>query len=390
MKRLATTFCLTALAIAACIAQAQDTSTPIQNMSVSEFRQTLTDLGSYLDAHKGTNISQQFSALTDQQLQVILPSVPDTRKLQTAVAGLKQNDVLSPIQSKLQTSRIATRGIASVVQNQATTCARGTIIDDDGSAGSCRPAYPDPNNSAWRNMVNPIITFGGFSPTDYASVSSQQCDLTVESNLVQVVSALNGTVTVASIACSALQAIPVGGTIASGVCDVAVALVGVAGAVSQGLLADCSEQDGNVNSAEIDAAFHNTVTIYDKLGAVNTQITGEFNTASTQLTNVDTDIDIRIANLDTHLTNVDNHVAAEFVTLDAHITTLIGNLATQLTNSTALLNADLRQVMKLELTPDGQRIINPLILTCNGTNCPNVLAKCPAAGCSWNNAGPLP
>src|SRR6202043_336313 len=111
----------------------------------------------------------------------------------------------------------------------------------------CTPAYPDPTNSAWQNMVNPDITFGAFSPTDYADVAMQSCSLTVESNLVQVVSALNGTVTVAAIACGALT------IIGQPICDAAVAVVGVAGAVSQGLFADCQEQDGNVNAAETDA-----------------------------------------------------------------------------------------------------------------------------------------
>jgi hypothetical protein len=112
---------------------------------------------------------------------------------------------------------------------------------------------------------------------------------------------------------------------------------------------------------------------------VNTQITGEFAALDTHLSNVDT-----------HLTNVDNHVTAEFVALDAHMVTLVAQLSTQIAQGTALLNADLRQVMKLELTPNGLKQIVPAILTCTGTNCPNVLALCPAAGCSWNNVGPLP
>jgi hypothetical protein len=42
--------------------------------------------------------------------------------------------------------------------------------------------------------------------------------------------------------------------------------------------------------------------------------------------------------------------------------------------------------------PDIEQIVHEYILQhpCTGTNCPNVLAKCPAAGCSWNNVGPLP
>ena len=87
---------------------------------------------------------------------------------------------------------------------------------------------------------------------------------------------------------------------------------------------------------------------------------------------------------------MDNHIAAEFVALDTHLVTLFTQLTNQINQATALLGADLKQVMKLELTPEGLRRIVPAILTCTGTNCPNVLASCAAAGCYWNNVGPLP
>jgi len=96
-----------------------------------------------------------------------------------------------------------------------------------------------------------------------------------------------------------------------------------------------------------------------------------------------------VAAVDTHLTNVDNHIADEFIALDAHLVVLFNQLSHQIAEGTALLNADLQQVMKLELTPEGRRTIDPAILTCSGTNCPKVLLNCPAAGCSWNNVGPL-
>lgn len=252
------------------------------------------------------------------------------------------------------------------------SCAADTIIDNSPGA-VCTPAYPDPTNTAWQALVNPLITFGAFSPTDYPDVAMQGCSLTVESNLSTVASALQGAVEASTPICSIIPA-PF-----DAACWAPVAALSIGGAVSVGLLADCSEQDGNVNTAEIDAAFHNTVTIYDTLGAVNSQITGEFSNLSTQ-----------VAGVDTHLTNVDNHITTEFAALNANLIALFNQLSTQVTNSTDLENADLKQVMKLELTPDGQKVIDPPILTCTGTNCPNVLARCPAAGCSWNNVGPLP
>jgi hypothetical protein len=127
---------------------------------------------------------------------------------------------------------------------------------------------------------------------------------------------------------------------------------------------------GELTANQVDANFNRLDHIHNDLAAV--QATADA--------------------IDTHLTNVDNHIAAEFTALDTHMVNLFTALGNQLTNSTALLSADLKQVMKLELTPEGQRRIVPAILTCTGTNCPNVLNACTGTGgtCSWNNVGPLP
>jgi hypothetical protein len=137
--------------------------------------------------------------------------------------------------------------------------------------------------------------------------------------------------------------------------------------------------NGLLAGAGADATLADVADIHADVDALNTHLT----TVNNQITG-------EFTALDNHVTNVDNHVAAEFVALDAHIVLLVNQLSAQIAQGTALLNGDLRQVMKLELTPEGQRMIVPAILTCTGTNCPNVLASCPAAGCSWNNVGPLP
>jgi hypothetical protein len=367
MKRLLLIMGATAWLVAPYHAQAQTAQTQT-DMTTSEFRRVLVDMGSYLDAHRGTNLASRFAAISDETLSKIYPAVSNPHQLQSAVAALTQYDAAQRLGASAKISRLRPLAVFG-------SCTPNSIIDNSPGA-ACTPVYPDPTNSAWENMVNPDITFGAFSPTDYPSVAMQSCSLTVETNLVQVVSALNGAVTVAAIACGAIPLVPEP-------CFAAVAVVGVAGAISQGLLNDCAEQDGLVNAAEVDAAFHNTVTIFNALGTDTASINGNLATDTAT-------IDGNIAALDTHLTNVNNQIAGEFIATDTQIQNDFNLLTTQISQGTALLQAYLKQIMKLELTPDGLKVIDPPILTCTGTNCPNVLAKCPAAGCSWNNVGPLP
>jgi hypothetical protein len=348
-------------------------------MTTSEFRQVLVDLGSYLDARKGTNLASQFSALTDSALAKLYSVTPNPLQLRSAAEGLKESDVAKAGGAALPAARTAGKSLTPMAV--AGSCAPGAIIDN--SAGSnCTPSYPDPNNTAWQNMVNPVITFGGLSGS-YAAVSTESCSLTVESNLVQVVAALNGTVSAASLVCSALNADPVGGSVAAGVCDIPVSVAAVAGAISQGLLADCFEQDADINAAEIDAGFRNTVTIFNALGA-------DFTALGTRLTSVDNDINSHITTVNNQITGEFNAASTQLTNVNNQITSEFTTVGNQITQATDLLQAYLKQIMKLELTPDGQKVINPAILTCTGANCPNVLARCPAAGCTWNNAGPLP
>jgi len=226
------------------------------------------------------------------------------------------------------------------------------------------------------------------------------------------------------------------------VCWLVDAAFGLADATSFGLFQDCVEQDGQVNSAKIDAAFHNTVTIFDSLGGLGssistvsnnlTTVSNNLNTVSNnvsnletnlntigtnltnQVSNVDTDIDTRITALSNSLTTTGNALSLQLTNVDSDIDTRIGNLSTAITNLTNNLNtiaatltaqigsqgnlmdALLRQIMKLQLEPQGTQIIDPPILTCTGAPtgspgaCPNVLALCPNGKCSWNNVGPLP
>ncbi len=178
----------------------------------------------------------------------------------------------------------------------------------------------------------------------------------------------------------------------------------VAHAVDEGIHFCGDDLTGAVvdaNYARLDHIHNDLADVQTTANTINTHLTN----VDTHLTNVNNQITAEFSALDTHLTNVDNHIANEFTALDTHIAneftaldthmvSLFAALAAQLTGSTNLLSADLKQVMKLELTPEGQRQIVPAILTCTvaDNNCPNVLTHCTGTGgaCSWNNVGPLP
>jgi hypothetical protein len=177
----------------------------------------------------------------------------------------------------------------------------------------------------------------------------------------------------------------------------------VAKAVNEGIHFCDDDLTGAVvdaNYARLDDIHTDVNNLGTALNAVDTHLTsvqGDFDTRigslDTHLTNVNTEIDTRLAAGDTHLTNVNADIDLKIANLTTLVTTLIANLSSQLTAATNQLAAGEQQIMKLDLTPDGQRQIVGSILTCDGTAakpCPNVLNMCPSGVCSWNRVGPLP
>jgi hypothetical protein len=147
--------------------------------------------------------------------------------------------------------------------------------------------------------------------------------------------------------------------------------------------------DDDLTANVIDTSYVGIADVHSDLFSIGTSL-------DTHLTNANTDIDTNLATdtalIDLNIANLSTQVNTDFVSTEALITTDFNALTLQISQGQALLQAYLKQIMKLELTPDGQKVIDPPILTCNGvtTICPNVLANCPKAGCSWNSAGPLP
>ncbi len=374
MKRFLLVVIATALLVAPSYAQTK------QDITIPEFRQVLVDLGSWVDAKKGTDFARQFQAIDDDVLMKMYQAVPDARRFQSLVAQLKQHKFAVHSGTQARSNFIGAGPRPLVVTGPA--CGAPNNIIENG--GACTPAYPDPTDGAWQFMVGPLEGYTdlngipAFSPNDNASVSLQGCSLDAETVLQQINVILSAVVNSASPFCNIIPA-PF-----NAFCWAPVGAIEIVNSIFGGFFLDCVEQDGLVNAAKIDAGFQNTATIYAALGSSSTAtLAGDINTATVIL-------GADISALDTHLTNVDTHITAEFTALSAQLSAALTQLTTQITNATALDTAELRQIMKLQLEPDGLQKIVPAILTCTGTNCPNVLNKCPAAGCSWNNVGPLP
>src|SRR5260370_22934615 len=160
MKRILLLVGASALLVAPFRAQTQSAQTQ-NDMTIPEFRQVLLDLGSYLDARKGTNLRSQFEAIPDDITRKLYPAVANPRRFQSAVAALKQHD------SEAASGRLPSgpNMSAASLDPQAAfpSCPANTIIDTSVGA-ACTPAYPDSTNSAWRAMAGGADSSGLLLP----------------------------------------------------------------------------------------------------------------------------------------------------------------------------------------------------------------------------------
>ena len=86
------------------------------------------------------------------------------------------------------------------------------------------------------------------------------------------------------------------------------------------------------------------------------------------------------------MTAHDLNIASLLAIHDADIKALLGDLQEAVDENTARLKsvqAMQKQTIKLQLTPEGQRVVDETdVLTCLGDACPNVL-DCPGGECEF-------
>jgi len=334
--------------------------------------QTLEDLRSEL-----LNLAdsvQEFAAFAPAQLV-------DTDSLQRARAQIQQmpaqylntlRKVIDPakLHVRLQRARavIAKYPRSRPDINRNTNMAQGVLPADS-------PGFPDPNDNASESCTSLV---GTTNSADATSVTRYPTAVVLAADVVFF--AADSVRELAQDACKQ----DVAGENTSLACIIVDTIWIAAKAVDLSIHFCDDDLTGAVGDAS-----------YLRLGAINDEIgtlQGSVNSVSNQVSNVGA----QVSALDTHLSTVETDILNALAAHDAHMTMLLNVLqaSVDLANQRLLKTiAGELQIMKLDLTPDGSRILAPSILTCTGSNCPtNLLANCtgPGGACTWNNVGPLP
>ena len=122
--------------------------------------------------------------------------------------------------------------------------------------------------------------------------------------------------------------------------------------------------DGDIDSAEIEAAWKNTITVH-----------GDLVTHDGNLANHRDLIGVQLAAHDLNMTTQHEEIKALFTALQGAIDENTARLKS--------VQAMQKQTIKLLLTPEGRRVIDETdVLTCLGDACPNVL-DCPGGECGF-------
>ena len=179
---------------------------------------------------------------------------------------------------------------------------------------------------------------------------------------------------------------------AQAVCDasllgapIACPLAGIANAAAradQVVLQQANYQDALIDGAEIEAAYENSVVIIGQGNGLSADLAAHD-------ANIDGDLRAHDANIDGDLAAHDANIDADLVAHDADIKALLTALQGAVDENQQLikiLTSRQLDIMRLLITPNGNREINEDVLTCTGDDCPEfpALQLCPNGSLSWN------
>jgi hypothetical protein len=308
-----------------------------QPVSVQEFRELVVQMADALGNRPGglaaTKLREKIEAADAQTLDMIYKSRADWTALRHAVQLMTSTgtaaDMPAPLLFTLSPLQAALVGILPYEPYPA--------------------AYPTGSNYDTFRATLPGL--GAMSDTNGdGSLNDERCDSNFEAG-VAIASAVFSFASIAvDLGCHALPElfdIP---------CFVAAEIVALAAEATNTVAAQCALVDGAVDATEIEAAYENTVRLFGNLGTHHTALVQHDTEIKTQLATHDTDIKALLA------------------VLQAGV-----NEANQRLKVSETLN---RVIIKLLLTPEGLKAVDPAALSCTGDNCPKIL-DCPGTECAF-------
>lgn len=309
-----------------------------QPVSIQEFRQLVIEMAAALANRPGgspaaTKLRQKIEAADTQALDVMYHARADWTELRHAVALMTSRqaavDVLPPPPSLFSVPLPALTGSLPHAPYPA--------------------VYPSGSNYETFRATLPGL--GAMTDTNGdGSLADERCDANFEAG-VAIASAVFSFASIAiDLGCHALP------ELVDIACFVAAEVIALAAEATNTVAAQCALVDGAVDATEIEAAYENTVRLFGNLG-----------THHGALIQHDTEIKTQLA---TH----DTEIKALLAILQAGV-----NEANQRLKVSETLQ---RTIIKLLLTPEGLRAVDPAALSCTGDNCPKVL-DCPGTECAF-------
>jgi hypothetical protein len=260
-----------------------------KDISLPEFRQSLYDFATIVDARQGTNFATQFQNISDDTLATWYKGIPNGRRFQQAVGVLKAKMGTRSVPAT--TAPYASAAMAAVPRDATATAepkrpmfspltgigAAGISSVTAPSFALFSPNYPDTVNGVvqsgsathWESMITTLQGISALPSGNPANDFNQRCDPDVKTVLEVLAASLEAAHDAADAACEIVPDILVcvlgeGATVpAKEICFAITLILNVFNSAAEGLADDCDEQDALVQSAEIEAMYNNTLALYN-------------------------------------------------------------------------------------------------------------------------------
>ena len=250
-----------------------------RDISLPEFRQSMYDfIATAVDARQGTSFAAQFQNIPDDTLAKWYKAVPDGRRFQHAVRTLKARMEAGgvPVLPRhyanqpmvLNPRRAGATAMAESQSPMASPFAAGISAVTPPSLALFTPGYP--SGGDYNNLVSTLNFFGALPSSDPTLMQPQRCTQDIKVLYSVLTSTFSGIKDAADSACEIVPDVLVvilgeGTEIPfKEICFAITLILNVLNSAMDGINADCDEQDGLIQGAEIEAVYNNTIALYNQ------------------------------------------------------------------------------------------------------------------------------